>query len=83
MHRFILIFRYYQNPIADLLLLDYYLLGTKNMLDEAVSVTNDALKKGVKLEQINDTTVKGLRAAFKQAGREFPFAVKNLIYFLC
>jgi len=45
------------------------------MLDEAVSVTNDALGKGVKLEEINTTALTGLEAAFREAGRDFPFTV--------
>jgi hypothetical protein len=45
------------------------------MLDEAVLVTNDALAKGVKLEDINTTALTALEAAFREAGRDFPFKV--------
>lgn len=49
--------------------------GTKTELESAISTLNAAIKAGVDLTLINDTTLSNLKTECEKAGKAFPFSL--------
>ena len=48
-------------------------------MDRAAEVVNQAVERGVKLEDIKYSSLRSLESSFKEAGRPFPFVIPKLV----